>query len=129
MKKKLLNAALIITSLMGYLEWGTEQHMFLFEGEWDILSKLFTEPLSVLHPFTLLPLIGQLLLVITLFQKRASTILTMIGMAGMGLLLLFMFFIGMMELNYRIALSCLPFVLVACFTIWEHWKTRSNTNQ
>lgn len=122
MKKKLLNAALILTSLMAYLEWGTDQHMFLFQGEWEILSKLFTEPMSVLHPFTMLPLFGQLLLLITLFQKQPSTWLTIIGTAGMGLLLLFMFIIGAMGLNYRIALSTLPFIIVSVLTIIEHWK-------
>jgi hypothetical protein len=122
MKKKLLNAALIITSLSAYLEWGGDNRMFLCEGEWQILSKLFSDPLSVLHPFTLLPLIGQVLLVVTLFQKQVSSLLTFLGMSGMGLLLLFMFIIGVVGLNYRIALSVLPFLIVAALTIWEHWK-------
>ena len=43
MKAKLLNIGLILTSLIGYLEWGTDQSMFLFQGEWDVLTKLFTE--------------------------------------------------------------------------------------
>lgn len=127
MKKKLLNAALILTSLMAYLEWGGDNRMFLFQGEWEILSKLFNDPLSVLHPFTVVPLVGQLLLLATLFQKQVSSVLTYIGMLGIGLLLLFMFVIGLMGGNYRIALSVFPFLVVAVLTILEHWKTRIAT--
>lgn len=75
MKSKLLNFLLIVTSLLGYLEWGGDNHIFLFKAEAEILSKLFTDPLSVLHPFTLLPLAGQIILLITLFQKKTWYIL------------------------------------------------------
>ena len=79
MKSKILNLTLILTSLIGYLEWGQDMSMFLFQGELDVISKLFTDPLSVLHPFTLLPLLGQILLLITLFQKNPSKVLTYVG--------------------------------------------------
>lgn len=127
MKGKLLNLGLILSSLIGYLEWGTDNSMFLFEAELDILVKLFTDPLSVLHPFTLIPLIGQLVLAYTLFQKEPSKILTYIGMAGIALLLFLMFAIGLMSLNYKIILSTTPFIVVSILTIW-HLRTAANSS-
>ena len=41
MKSKILNFLLIIFSLFGYLEWSGNQHIFLFEAEIEIFSKLF----------------------------------------------------------------------------------------
>ena len=91
--------------------------MFLFQGELEVLNKLFHDPLSVAHPFTLLPPLGQILLVVTLLQKDPSKVLTFIGLACLSVLLLLMFFIGMISLNYKIVLSTLPFILTAALTV------------
>ena len=126
MKPKILNALLILTSLVGYLEWGQGYHSFLFEAEWEVLAKLFTNPAEAAHPFTLIPLAGQVLLVFTLFQKVPSRVLTIISIASLGLLLGFMFIIGLMSLNVKIALSTLPFVLVSIYTIRQLRKKQTN---
>lgn len=117
MRTKTINLLLILTSLIGYLEWGTNNSMFLFQGEWDILKKLVDEPLSVLHPFVLLPLAGQIVLLITLFQKEPSKVLTRIGIIGLGLLLVFIFVIGLIGLNFKTAFSVLPFIVTAIVAI------------
>lgn len=122
MRKKLLNGSLIITSLIGYLEWGTDSHMFLFQGEGEILAKLISDPLSVAHPFTLLPLFGQIILLITLFQKKPGRVMTFIGVASLGLLLGFILVIGIISLNYKIFLSTLPFVITAVLTVKENLR-------
>jgi len=121
-KKKLLNAGLILTSLIGYLEWGTENHTFLFQAEWVVLSKLIQDPMAVVHPFTLLPLFGQIVLLITLFQERPNRIMTFVGLACLGILLFLMFFIGVISFNYKIFLSTLPFVITAVLTVRENLK-------
>lgn len=79
MKSRLLNLGLLLSSLVGYLEWGTDQKMFLIQGEFYVISKLFTDPTSVLYPLTLLPLAGQLILLYTLIQKQPNKIVTLIG--------------------------------------------------
>ncbi len=117
MKGKILNLLLIITSLIGYLEWGGDNHVFLFQGETEIIIKLFTNPASVIHPFILLPLVGQILLLITLFQKSPSKILTYFSITGLGLLLCFMFVIGLLSMNFKIVLSTIPFMITAVLTI------------
>ena len=124
MKSKILNISLILTSLMGYLEWGKDSKIFLFQAEMEIISKFFTNPLSVIHPFTLLPLFGQLLLLYTLFQKRPGKKLTLIGFWSIGLLLLFMFIIGIISLNYKIFISTIPFLITGILTILHHRKQK-----
>lgn len=124
MKSKLLNFLLIVTSLLGYLEWGGDNHIFLFKAEAEILSKLFTDPLSVLHPFTLLPLAGQIILLITLFQKKPGIYFTYLSIAGLGLLFVFMFAIGLITTNFKILLSTFPFIFVAVLTIRHQRKLK-----
>lgn len=123
-KSKLLNLGLILASLIGYLEWGQDNHMLLFQGEAEIISKLFTDPLAAVHPLTVLPLLGQILLVISLFQKRPGKVLTYTGMGCIGILLLFIFFIGIISLNVKIFFSAAPFLFLAGWIIWENRKKK-----
>jgi hypothetical protein len=125
MKPKILNILLVLTSLLGYLEWGRDNKQFLFQAEAEIISKLFNDPNSVLHPFIILPLAGQILLLITLFQKSPNKIVTFIGIAGIGLLLGLMFVIGLISVNIKILSSTLPFLIIAVVTIRHHLKTTS----
>ncbi|MEQ1586275.1 MAG: hypothetical protein ABL895_10375 [Cyclobacteriaceae bacterium] len=117
MKRKAFNLGLLLTSLIGYLEWGGNNSIFLFQAEADILSRLFTEPGSVAHPFTLLPMAGQLLLVVTLFLKEPTKVLTFVGIVCIGLLLGFMFLIGLLTISVKVLLSSLPFLVLSYFTI------------
>ncbi|MBX7060900.1 MAG: hypothetical protein K1X52_04520 [Pyrinomonadaceae bacterium] len=124
MKGKILNGLLILTSLVGYLEWGAGNSTFLFKAEYEVLRKLFSDPLSAVHPFTLIPLLGQVLLLVTLFQKRPSPVLTLLGITGLFLLLGLICFIGMISLNAKIFGSTLPFIAISAVTIFTLWKTR-----
>ncbi|MCB0443635.1 MAG: hypothetical protein KDC50_06250 [Flavobacterium sp.] len=126
MKTKLLHFLLLVTSLLGYLEWSGNSSSFLFEAEAEVLSKLFTNPLAVLHPFTLVPMIGQLILIITLLQKRPRKILAYISISCLAILLGFMLLVGFLSLNYKIILSTLPFFIVSVFTI-KHHRNHLNT--
>jgi hypothetical protein len=126
MNIKYLNLGLLLSSLIGYLEWG-ENSAFLFETEAEILVKMFSDPLSILHPFVLLPFFGQILLIITLFQKKPSKVLTYIGIGCIGLLLLLMFLIGVMELHLKILGSTLPFLILSVLTILTFRKQKQAT--
>ena len=121
---KALNIGLMLTSLTGYLEWGKGNHLFLFQAQMQILSKLFSDPLSVIHPFILLPLAGQLILLFTLFQKKPSRLLTFAGMACLSLLLVFMFVIGLLSINLKILVSTLPFMITGILVIIYHVKNK-----
>lgn len=115
--KKLINFLLIITSTLGYLEWGEGTSSFLFEVEADVFAKLFVAPKEVLHPFVMFPLIGQILLAVTLVQKVPSKVLTISGIALIGLLLLFILFVGALSLNWKILLSVTPFIILSVVAI------------
>jgi hypothetical protein len=127
MSLKAFNILLVATSLLGFLEWGGGNQSFLFQVEAELFSKLFVDPRSVVHPFTILPVLGQLFLLITLFQKHPDKGLTYTGIACLSLLLVFMFIIGLMSFNIKVILSTLPFLMVAIFTIWHRRRSTVRT--
>jgi hypothetical protein len=127
MKGKLLNLVLVVTSLIGYLEWGKDNKSFLIEAVFELLKKMLIDPISAVHPFTLIPLFGQILILITLFQKAPNRKLTYLAISCIGLLLVFMFFIGIIGLNLKILVSTVPFIVVALLTI-KHQRSIYNEN-
>lgn len=119
MKSKILNFLLILSSLFGYLSWGKNQSSFLFEIELEIIQKLFTSTSSIIHPLTILPLIGQMILLISLFQKKTINVLTVIGIACLGLLFLFMLLVGILSMQAKIVFSCLPFIILSVYSVYK----------
>ncbi len=117
MKSKVLNLALIITSLLGYLEWGNENRMFLFQLEKEIISKVFNDATSVIHPLIILPIFEQVLLMLTLFQKTPNKILSLFGLGCLSLLLLLMFVMGVIRLEFKILLSTIPFLFTGVIAV------------
>lgn len=128
-RTKFLNILLIITSLFGYLEWGRDNSSFLFQMEYLIFIQLFENIKSVIHPFILLPILGQILLLVTIFQKMPNKMLTYIGMGFLGLLLGLMFLIGILGLNFKIILSTLPFILTSIMVILNYKKWSNDNSQ
>lgn len=121
--KKLLNICLILTSLIGYLEWGTDNHEFLFQTEYDLLFGA-KSLMDAIHPFVLIPLGGQILLLITLFQKTPNKIITYIALAMLSLLMLFISFIGIITPNIKILLSTVPFIITGVLVIMKNRKKK-----
>jgi cobalamin biosynthesis protein CobD/CbiB len=122
MKNRLLALALLLTSLIGYLAWGNNQEVFLYQIEWDIISKLVSDPSSVIHPLVLLPLLGQLLLLITVFSKRPGKILLLTGLGCIAILFLMMLLVGLLSSKIKIILLALPYLIVALITLWYNRK-------
>ncbi len=122
MKSKALNFLLILSSLFGYLEWGKDNHAFLFQAEYEVITNLVNNPASAVHPFTLIPLFGQLLLLFTLFQSKPGKLLTFIAIACIGLLMLFMFLIGIVGMNFGILISTLPFIVFSLLAIRHYTR-------
>ena len=120
-----MSVLLILTTLFGYLEWGQGQQLFLIQAEGEILVKLWTEPKSVLHPLILMPLMGQILLAVSIFQKTPSRILIYLGTGSLSLLIGLMFFIGMISLNLKILFSTIPFLLLTVYTLIHFRKKAS----
>ncbi len=112
MRSKILNLLLLLSFQIGYLEWGTNQHQFIFEAQSEIICKAFENLMSVLHPFTVLPFLGESLLLLTLFQKNISRKLTLVGAISLGFLMLLLLLIGLMSLKLKIIVSVVPFWVV-----------------
>lgn len=125
-KQRQFSLLLILLSLIGYLEWGGDNHNFLFEAEWEILQKMMSDPTSVLHPFITIPLIGQILLFVTIFQSKPTGIIQLIGVGLIGMLFLFMLFIGILSTNLKIIASTLPFITAGTIFIIKWVKSRRN---
>jgi hypothetical protein len=123
--KKIIAAGLLISSLFVYLEWGGGYHAFIIQGEWEMFSKALIDPMSALHPFVLLPLAGQIMLLYTLFQKEPGRRLTLMALGCLSILILFITFVGVISKNYKIVLSTLPFIAFGVATLRVH--RRSNT--
>lgn len=124
MHLKVLNLSVILTSLAGYLEWGGGNSVFLFQAEAELLAKAIGDPTAVIHPFTVLPVLGQLALLITLFQQTPGKRLTYSGIGGIGLLLALMFVIGVIDLNLKIVASTVPFLAMSVVTVRAHRSDR-----
>lgn len=123
MKGKILNFLVIMTSLIGYLEWGNgEFHSFLFQAEGEVFSKLFTEPSAIIHPFILIPLGGQVMLLLSLFLKGQTRFLTYAGIMSIGVLLLMIFLIGILSSQYIMLASTLPFFVTSVMSFKYHRK-------
>lgn len=120
--KRILNTCLLLTFLIGYLEWGKGSHLFIFQGEAEVFSKALKEPFSVLHPFILIPFFGQLMLLFSIFQKIPSRFLSLAGLACLGLLMIFLFFIGVSVPNFKILGSTIPFIITGFFVLRYNWK-------
>ena len=119
---KLLNLLLVFSSLFGFLRWGGGNTMFLFEAEALIFSKVLVNPEEVIHPLIVLPVVGQILLIITVFQKAPNRILTIIGIILLSLLLGLILVIGLIEMDWRIVGSVLPFFMLVFLSVSKNRK-------
>ena len=122
MKKRILNSLLLVTSLLGYLEWGVDKHSFLFQTEYEILFGEGFKLENFIHPFILLPLFGQLLIAVSLFQKTPSKKLSIFGIIFLSVIMLMILLVGCLSGNFLIILSTIPFITTSVLVISEHRK-------
>ncbi|MGA0232494.1 MAG: hypothetical protein ACO3M5_07535 [Saprospiraceae bacterium] len=127
MKNSQLKILLLISTFIGYLEWGTDQSSFIVQSEWEVLKKVPEDPLSLLHPFILLPVAGQLLLLFDIIKKNKGKKLSVIAIVLMSLLYLMILFIGLLDMNFKKILSALPFFILS-FVIIRSKNTKTSTD-
>ncbi len=124
---KLLNFLLLLSFQFGYLEWGKNNHAFIFETTAEIFRQSAKTLQNFLHPAILIPLVGEILILITLFRKKYFRVLTLSGLTGMGLFMLLLLFIGVLDTNIKITLSTVPFFLAAFFVIRQNWNKKTSS--
>lgn len=127
MKNSQLKILLLISTFIAYLEWGTDQSSFIVQSEWEVLKKVPEDPLSLLHPFILLPVAGQLLLLFDIIKKNKGKKLSVIAIVLMSFLYLMILFIGLLDMNFKKILSALPFFILS-FVIIRSKNTKTSTD-
>lgn len=121
-KTRALPIALLASFLLGYMEWGTDQKMFVFQVIQEIYIKAISNPYDVLHPFIIIPFLGFTGLLYTLFQKKPSRLLTFFSVGCMALIILFLFAIGIITANIKMMVFNFPFIvfLVITFKLYRY---------
>ena len=121
MQIKLLRVGLLLSFLGLYLEWGKRQHAFVAQIEWQIIS--LQKPLlgTFLYPLVLLPFVGQLLLLYTLFTTQPRRWQTRTSIVFMGTLAIIVLLSGVFSFNWKIILSSLPFWTLSVL-LWRKEK-------
>lgn len=112
-KKRLIHLGLFLTSLVCYLEWGSDRSGFLFQMELEVFQAGAQSLSSILHPLVLIPMLGQIILLITVFQRNPSRRLAVIATLALGVLVLVILLVGILVFNVKIILSTLPFLGLA----------------
>lgn len=122
MKYRVYNLSVLLSSLFGYLQWGDTQNAFLIELELEIFKKALTNPEALLNPIILVPLIGQVLLILAVLYKRSHKYLTYIGILALGILFCLIFYAGILSKRYWIPASTLPFFISSILTLRHYQK-------
>jgi hypothetical protein len=114
-KTKLLNASLIFSTFIIFLEWGNENKLsyFLIEIEKEVVYQLLFGTHNVLHPFILFPLSAQIGLVCTLFQKKTNLWISYYSIGLISILVSIIFIGGLLTFNMKIIFSTVPFYFLS----------------
>jgi len=100
---------LFLSSFIGYLEWAKES-AFIGSIEFDLLLKMNHSPEAFLHPFILLPLLGQITLLVSLLASKPKFRIVILASTAIALLFLMLLFIGLLTWNPKMSLLALPFL-------------------
>lgn len=121
---RLMATLLLISSCMGYMEWGATNSSFIIGAEIEVFRKLLNNPLDVSHPLILFPLAGQLLLLFSAFRKKPTEILIFCAIVMLSFLLLFIFIIGLLSLHMKMIFFNLPFIALSVWFVLRWRKQR-----
>lgn len=119
--KRFLPLFIFLSTFLCYLEWGGGNSGFLVQLEYDLFFKT-SQPNSFLHPLILLPLAGQILLLLSVLLPNRK--LTLSGIVLLSLLVLMILVVGLLSMNLKIILSTLPFLALSIFYILKYRKER-----
>lgn len=109
---RLINIGLLLAFGICYMEWGLDKSTFVFQAEYEILTKKEGFWQNMTHPIILAGLIGQLLLVWCAFQKTPNKKLNWLGIIILSPVVLLLLIAGLLSLRVGMILSTLPFVVL-----------------
>jgi len=116
MQVRILSLIIFLSSLCPYLTWGGNNRGILGQMEYELLRNVFESPQTLLHPMIIVPLLGQLMVII-FGVVHIKPKLVAIGIICLSMLIGFILFIGFFSANLATILSCLPFLISAVLFI------------
>jgi len=122
MNYRIYNFLLLVTSLTAYLQWGDDHHAFLFQMELEIFKEILSNPMVFFNPVVMIPILGQVLIIIAIILKKSNRYLTYTGIVVIGLLFTLIFYAGILSNYYWIPVSTLPFFTISFLTILHYRK-------
>lgn len=123
-KTKILCLLAFAFSLIGYLQWGNSNTAFIFQAEYEIFSKLPDGDEAFKHPFILLPLIGQILLIVSIFLKKPRGFLIITALCLIGILFGMLLIVGFFGAGVLTVASSLPFLITSVLLVIHLRKIR-----
>lgn len=119
---RLVNIGLLFTFSICYLEWGGGNSSFIFEAEYELFRKTDKLLSSLTHPLILGGLIGQILLLYSIFSKKPKRILNTIGILILSPVVLLAFLAGALSLNFKMIAAALPFIVLSVIYFLKYRK-------
>jgi hypothetical protein len=108
-----INIGLLLAFSICYLEWGGGNSSFVFQAEYELFSSKDKLLSSLTHPIILAGLIGQILLLYSIFSKKPKRWLNTIGILILSPVVLLAFLAGALSQNWKMIAAALPFIILA----------------
>jgi hypothetical protein len=126
---RFLKIALFITFLICYLDFGHDGSGFIGQIEYLVIKNLNADISSLQNPLFILALIGQILILISVFNSNHSNGLIFLGIKLLGVIVLLILIFGIFLLNLKMIVSTIPFIVVVILYIVKvKSKRRSGSN-
>ncbi len=93
-----------------HLEWGGNNSDYLVAMEIKVLSGAVSGADLFLHPMILLPLLGQLMVLMALIHPHRLRMLAITGQVMLSLLVGLIFLSGLLRPHLLVAISTIPFL-------------------
>ena len=123
--KRLINIGLLLAFGICYMEWGQDMSSFVFQAEYEILTKKEGFWQNMTHPIILAGLVGQLLLIWCAFQKTPNKKLNWLGIIILSPVVLLLFTAGALALRVKMILSTLPFIIMVVVFWWNNRRAKA----
>jgi hypothetical protein len=121
--RRYLPILILLAFLVVYLEWSGGNSGFIFQLEYEVFTKDFSLH-TIFHPLILFPLVGQLVLLISLFFKKSRR-LVITSILLLSILVLMVLLVGILSLHWKIILSTLPYLGLSVYYVLSGWKKKA----
>ena len=121
--KRIIIVLLILSILFLYFEWGGNNKAFAFQMIGDIFSS---GKESLFHPLILLPLLGIIGLLYSLFKTNGSKKILWISILMPGVLVLLTLIVSLMSVNLKMAVAPVVFILLSVYLFIEQNRSRKD---